>query len=135
LEADPFLSYPPHIKILWIKSSVKELKELIKEGTVVHENRNNDDNIIPITAKYRVKLTSEGLVEKLKTRIALRGDMIRETFTPETWCPIAGFRALKMFLAFAAVTAPHEGFVSPVIPIPYQPISLKTSRQENDHLP
>jgi hypothetical protein len=29
--------------------------------------------------------------------------MIRETtFTPDTWCPIAGFRALKMFLAFAA---------------------------------
>jgi hypothetical protein len=37
------LSYPPHIKILWIKSFVKELKELIKKGTVVHENPNKDD--------------------------------------------------------------------------------------------
>jgi hypothetical protein len=50
-----------------------------------------------------VKLTSEELVEKLKIRIVLRGDMIKETmFTPDTWCPIAGFRALTMFLAFAA---------------------------------
>jgi Reverse transcriptase (RNA-dependent DNA polymerase) len=97
------LSYPPHIKTLWIKSFVKELKELIKKDTVVHETPNIDDPIIPVTAKYRVKLTADGLVDKLKTRIALRGDMMRETmFTPDTWCPIAGFRALKVFLAFAA---------------------------------
>jgi hypothetical protein len=52
--------------------------------------------------KLRVKLTADGLVEKLKTRIALRGDLMRESLTtPNTWCPIAGFRALKIFLAFA----------------------------------
>jgi hypothetical protein len=97
------LSYPPHIKTLWIKSFVKELKELIKKEIVTHETPNKDDHIIPVTVKYRVKITSEGLVEKLKTRIALRGDMMKETmFTPDTWCPIVGFRALKMFLAFAA---------------------------------
>jgi hypothetical protein len=50
-----------------------------------------------------VKLTADGQVEKLKTRIALRGDMMRDdTFIHNTWCPIAGFRALKIFLAFAA---------------------------------
>jgi hypothetical protein len=97
------LSYPPHIKTLWIKSFVKELKELIKKETVTHETPNKDDPFIPVTVKYRVKITSEGLVEKLKTPIALRGDMMKETmFTPDTWCPIAGFRALMMFLAFAA---------------------------------
>jgi hypothetical protein len=48
------LSYPPHIKILWIKSFVKELKELIKKGTVIHEIPNKDDAIIPVTVKYRV---------------------------------------------------------------------------------
>jgi Reverse transcriptase (RNA-dependent DNA polymerase) len=42
-------------------------------------------------------------VDKLKTRIALRGDLMRENvFTPDTWCPIAGFRPLNTFLAFAA---------------------------------
>jgi hypothetical protein len=38
----------------------------------------------------------------LKTRIALRGDLMRENLTTSnTWCPIPGFRALKIFLAFA----------------------------------
>ena len=97
------LKLPPHIKKLWITSFVKELKELIKKGTVEHEAPNDDDPIIPVTAKHRVKLTSDGLVEKLKTRIALRGDLMRENlFVPDTWCPIAGFRALKIFLAYAA---------------------------------
>jgi aspartate-semialdehyde dehydrogenase len=52
-----------------------------------------------VTTKYFVKLTSEGLVDK----IALRGYLIRENIvTSNTWCPIAGFRALKIFLAFPA---------------------------------
>ena len=96
------LRYPPHIKSLWIKSFVQELKELIKKGTVVHETPTPQDAIIPVTAKYRAKLKADGQVDKLKTRIALRGDMMRETmFTPDTWCLIAGFRALRLFLAFA----------------------------------
>jgi transposase InsO family protein len=43
------LSYPPHIKTLWVKSFVKELKELIKKGTVVHETPTPEDSIIPVT--------------------------------------------------------------------------------------
>jgi hypothetical protein len=65
--------------------------------------RNKDNPNIPVTAKYGVKLTTDGTVDKLKTRIELREDMIKgNTFIHNTWCPIAGFRALKMFLASAA---------------------------------
>jgi hypothetical protein len=97
------MKLPPHIKKVWIKSFVTEIKELLRKGTVERETPNEDDPIIPVTAKHRVKLTSDGLVEKLKTRIALRGDLMRENvFVPDTWCPIAGFKALKIFLAFAA---------------------------------
>jgi hypothetical protein len=88
---------------MWIQSHVKEVKELLKKGTVVHDIPNEDDPIIPVTAKYRVKLNSDGTIEKLKTRIALRGDLMKENiYLPGTWCPIAGFRALKIFLALAA---------------------------------
>jgi hypothetical protein len=81
----------------------KEIKELLKKGTVTPDTPHDDDPIIPVTAKYRVKLNFDGTFEKLKTRIALRGDLMRENvFVPDTWCPIAGFRALKIFLAFAA---------------------------------
>jgi hypothetical protein len=94
---------PPHIKTIWTKSFVKELKELIKKGTISHEAPKKDDPFIPVTAKYRVKLTADGQVNNLKTRIALRGDMMRsDSFIHNTWCPIAGLPALKMFLAFAA---------------------------------
>jgi hypothetical protein len=75
----------------------------IKKGTVAHDTPTKDDPMLSVTVKYRVKLTSEGQVDKPKTRIALRGDMMKdETFTHSRWCPIAGFRALKIFLAFAA---------------------------------
>jgi hypothetical protein len=67
---------------------------------VAHDTPTKDDPIIPGTVKYRVK---HGQVDKLKTRIALSGDMMKhDTFVHSTWCPIAGFRALKIFLAFAA---------------------------------
>jgi hypothetical protein len=93
------LKLPPNTKKLCITSF---LKEVVRKGTVVCEN-SIDDDIIPVTAKYRVKLISVGLVDKLKTRITLRGDLIWENIlTSNTWCPIAGLRALKIFLAFAA---------------------------------
>jgi hypothetical protein len=84
---------------------VSEIKEILttERNSVERETPNEDDPIIPVTAKHRVKLTSDGLVEKLKTRIALRGDLMRENISvPDTWCPTAGFKALKIFLAFAA---------------------------------
>jgi hypothetical protein len=79
------------------------MEELIKKGNFKHEAPNACDPIIPITSKYRVKLTPDGTIEKLEARIALRGDLMRDNILiPDTWCPIAGFRSLKMFLAMAS---------------------------------
>jgi hypothetical protein len=50
-----------------------------------------------------VKLTPDGSIEKLKARIVLRGDLMRDNvLIPDTWCPIAGFCSLKIYLAMAA---------------------------------
>jgi hypothetical protein len=96
------MKLPPHTKIFWIASLVKELKEVLRKGTLEHDTPKQDDPIIPLTVKLRVKLTADGLAEKLKTRIALRGDLMKENISMQkTRCPIAGFRALKIFLAFA----------------------------------
>ena len=96
------LKLPPHIMKFWVESLLKEVKELIKKQTFSKEEPNPDDPIVPVTAKFRVKLTPEGLVKKLKSRVALRGDMMKENvFVSDTWCPIAGFRALKFFLCMA----------------------------------
>ncbi|KAG7349250.1 reverse transcriptase RNA-dependent DNA polymerase [Nitzschia inconspicua] len=97
------LKLPPHVMSHWSASLLKELKELIKKQTFVIDTPNSGDPIIPVTAKFRVKLTKDGMIEKLKSRIALRGDLMRDNVEiPDTWCPIAGFRAFKMFLAMAA---------------------------------
>ena len=96
---------PPHIRKHWVASLRKELNELIKKSTFkLGEQPNEDDPIIPTTTKFRTKLDPDGLIDKLKSRIALRGDMMRDDVDmPDTWCPIAGFRALKIFLAFVAL--------------------------------
>ncbi|KAG7371220.1 reverse transcriptase RNA-dependent DNA polymerase [Nitzschia inconspicua] len=97
------LKLPPHVMNHWSASILKELKVLVKKQTFVIDTPNSGDPIIPVTAKFRVKLTKDGMIEKLKSRIALRGALMQDNVEiPDTWCPIAGFRAFKMFLAMAA---------------------------------
>ena len=112
--ADPFqpepahwrqiMTMPEHIKVHWINSFRKELRVLFKMETFSKDVTVLDtDEIIPVTAKYRTKLQSNGTIEKLKTRICLRGDL-QSASELDTWCAIAGFRALKIFLSVAART-------------------------------
>ena len=63
---------------------------------------NEDDPIIPVTAKFRTKIKSDGTIEKLKARVCLRGDQQAEMMDFETWCPVGNFRGLRIFLCFAA---------------------------------
>ena len=98
------LKLPTSVRKAWTKSFIKELKEIIKKDTVSKVGHEPGDPIIPVTAKFRVKLNPDGTIEKLKTRIALRGDMMTDNVSiGDTWCPNAGFRAYKMYLAFAAM--------------------------------
>jgi hypothetical protein len=112
LEAEPFmpapetwrsmLRLPEHLKSHWMISLKKEIQALLAKQTFVQETPFSDDVVTPVTAKFRVKLLSTGMIDKLKTRIAFRGDLFKELVdAPDTWCPIAGFTALKMFLAMA----------------------------------
>ena len=94
---------PSHLKRPWKHSFRKELETLIKKmGTFAKEEPRANEPIIPVTAKARVKIKSDGTVDKLKIRICLRGDKQAELVDWDTWCPIAGFRELKLFLSFAA---------------------------------
>ena len=66
------------------------------------EEKPPGEPIIPVTAKFRVKLKSNGSVEKLMTRIYLRRDKQQELTDWNTWCLISGFRELRKFLAYNA---------------------------------
>ncbi len=57
---------------------------------------------VPTMETYRIKLRSDGTLDKLKTRIVVRGDLQNKEISEDKWSPMAFMRAMKMFLAFAA---------------------------------
>ena len=90
------MSLPEHLKLHWIASMRKELLTLLCMQTF------DKDFAITVTTKFRTKLTSTGAIDKLKARICLRGDMQTKGHW-DIWCLIAGFRALRIFLAIGAL--------------------------------
>ena len=94
------LTLPTHLKSHWIKSWKAELGTIIKMGTFAPVDGPIDDPIIPVTMKMRIKLKSDGSIDKLKARCCLRGDYQQDLYDWDTWCAIAGFPELKRFLAY-----------------------------------
>ena len=50
----------------------------------------------------RQKIQSDGILDKLKLRIVVRGDLQNKEMIGDTWSPTASMRTLKYFLADAA---------------------------------
>jgi hypothetical protein len=90
------------IRIAWIKAYRKELKVLIDSGTFSIEDLLPGEFCVPTMETNRVKLKSDGTLEKLKCRIVVRGDLQNKQSNEDKWSPTASFRALKMFLGHAA---------------------------------
>jgi hypothetical protein len=57
--------------------------------------------VIPTMESIKVKIKSDGSLDKLKCRIVVRGDL-HDTAMEDSWSPTAPFRSLKMFLTDAA---------------------------------
>jgi hypothetical protein len=99
-------SLSPSIRKAWLVSMRSELKALLTATTFIKNTPDStpssDEFIVPTTVVYKAKLRSDGSVEKLKSRICQRGDLAKANNDWDTWCPIAGFRSLRFFLALAA---------------------------------
>jgi hypothetical protein len=79
---------PPHLQKFGAVSLLIELKEVIWKGIFIVDTLTSEDPIISVIAKFRVKLTTDGTIDKLNSRIALRGDLMRNNVQiPDTWCP------------------------------------------------
>ena len=108
----PFMPPPNNIycvqKILdnrvrnsWLKSYLRELKNLIQNDTFnPDEELRPGEPVIPILDDNRVKILEDGLLDKLKTRFVVRGDL-QKKYMPdeETWAPTPTHPALKVFIA------------------------------------
>ena len=90
------------VKKGWLNAERKELVTLIKSGTFSLEDPGPDERVYPIMEVNRAKIDSEGMLEKLKTRLVVRGDIMRKHITEDSWSPTAAIRDLKFFLADAA---------------------------------
>ena len=75
--------------------------------TIYGDDRLNEkplpaDEIIPTKLAMKTKLNSYGGLDKLKTRICLRGDMQIKDANNNSWSPTASSRLLKCLIADAA---------------------------------
>ena len=96
------LRLPPRIRDPWVRSLVKEVKGLVTRGTFSIEDPLEGDEIVTAMDVYKCKLDPSGLIDKLKTRVVVRGDLLDKSEV-DTWNPHASFLTLKIFLALCAL--------------------------------
>ena len=88
----------------WIESTIAELKVIIENNTFDTEDVPlplPGEQILPIKTCYKAKLNADGSLNKLKSRIVVRGDLQKLRPGEDTWSPTASMRLLKTFVAAA----------------------------------
>jgi hypothetical protein len=93
----------PVLRKHWMKAHYKEVKVLIDSHTfILGDTPGPNEPVTPTMETNRVKLGSDGKLDKLKVRVVVRGDLQNKTLTEDKWSPTAFFRTMKMFLADAS---------------------------------
>ena len=116
--SDPSIYFPPPTSIHqtiklkdevakngWFKAVRKEVTQLVKSGTFdITVKPNPDEPVIDIMETNKIKLNKDGKLDKLKTRLCVRGDIQKKKCPDmeDSHSPAAAFRMLKLFLAHAA---------------------------------
>jgi hypothetical protein len=77
------------------------MSTLVDSGTLVLDHMKEEETSTPVMEIFKVKLNSDGSLDKLKTWIVVRGDL-QSGVVKDKWSPTASFRSLKMFLAHAS---------------------------------
>ena len=63
------------IKKPWLKSALKEIKNLINNQTFLIEDPEKDETVTPCMGVYKAKIQSYGSLDKLKLQIVVRGEL------------------------------------------------------------
>ena len=95
---------PAHILKYWVQSFSKELRGLFLVEQAFDKNVQlpAGASVLPVKDVYKVKISSDGTIDKLKVRIAIRGDLDQDAIGENNWAPAITFIILKLFLAEAA---------------------------------
>ena len=76
---------PDYIKKPWLKATLKEIKNLIKNQNFLVEDPEKDDPVTPFMDVYKAKKSSDGSHDKLKLRIVVRGYLKNKELFGDTW--------------------------------------------------
>ena len=89
------------IKKPWLKATQKEIKTLINNQTFLVEYTKKGEPVTPCMDVYKAKVQFDGILDKLKLIIVVRGDLQNKGLVRDTWSPLAFMRTLKYFLTDA----------------------------------
>ena len=74
----------PKVRDAWNRAYLSKLKNLLHKGTFQKPTDYDGEHCLPIRAVLKAKLRSDGMVDKLKVRITIRGDMDKVLSTKTT---------------------------------------------------
>jgi len=75
----------------WLKPVRKELKTLVDSNTFQEDKLHTIETSTPVMEIFKVKVQSDGSLDKLKTRLVVRGDLQNKNITEDKWSPTASF--------------------------------------------
>ena len=64
-----------YIKKPWLKTTLKEIENLINNQTFLIEDQKEGGPVTPCMDVYKAKIQYDGSLDKLKLRIVVRGDL------------------------------------------------------------
>ena len=99
------------IKKPWIKATLKEVKNLFNNQTILVEYLEKDEPVTPCMDVYKSNIQSDGSLDKLMLRIVVKGDLHNKELVGDTWSTTASMRKLKYFLAYVTK---HKARVHPL---------------------
>ena len=94
-------NFSDDIKKPWLKATLKDIKNLINNQNFLVEDPEKYEPLIPCMDVYKAKKQSDEILDKLKLRISVRGDLQNKELVGDIWSPTASMRTLNYFLADA----------------------------------
>jgi len=69
------------VKQEWLKSVKKQLKKLVESNTFQEDTLHTGEVSTPVMETFKVKVKSDGSLDKLKTRLFVREDLQDKNIT------------------------------------------------------
>ena len=79
------IRFSEDIKKPWLKATLKENKKLINNQNFLFQEREKGKPATPCMYVYKAKLQSDRILDKLKLRILVKGDLQNKEVVGDTW--------------------------------------------------